>query len=65
MLGRAGGARPESLSADAECSMVTLTGVAIRVEFVSELGLAEAGIDRTGVCKGPLEDEAGSASEVR
>ena len=37
----------------------------IRVEFVSELGLAEAGIDRTGVCKEPLEDAAGSASEVR
>ena len=37
----------------------------IRVEFVSSLGVAEAGIDRTGVCKEPLEDAAGSASEVR
>uniref|UniRef100_A0A0D3JRF2 HECT-type E3 ubiquitin transferase n=1 Tax=Emiliania huxleyi (strain CCMP1516) TaxID=280463 RepID=A0A0D3JRF2_EMIH1 len=35
----------------------------IRVEFVSELGLAEAGIDRTGVCKEPLEDAAGVFKE--
>ena len=61
--------RREHLLEDGYVQMGNLGGEqlkgTVRVEFVSSLGLTEAGIDRTGVCKGPLEDAAGSASEVR